>query len=398
MKSIARLASLFAVLAACSRPDPWSACRNLGAPGFSAQAPACASEGCRACVGALERVWAERSDPSQRTSFRARFMTVSADARDAFMLRARPGETYPFEHCTAGPRPGASCAAYSTYCVDVITRGLKSGETSMAERTQYNLAATRACPSSRASIVAGLAARCDPSVTASRCDGPPCAACIAARLAAVSVLAPKVDDDEAAAQSMTTLVEQTPESAARSITETLGAPEAPTDLETVVVQRALRRYCFSLVARSASPPPYACNAVMNRFLVHEEFRDSALAWDALAGANGAVRTSVLDSLFVESVRATALEPPLVARLRALPHEGTTDSVTRAMGLATTSDGVWRGLRELLVGAGVTGAALPPVNRPSTRGEIAVPTQAPPAARPRDTPTIRVPTRFQEQQG
>ena len=398
MKPLSRLAVFVVALTACSKPDPWSACRNLGAPGFSAQAPACDTDACRACVSSLTRVWAARADPSQRTAFRARFMTVSADARDAFAARARPDGTYPLEHCTAGTRPGASCAAYSQYCVDVIARGLISGDTSMAERAQYDLAASKACPSSRASIVASLAAPCDPAVTDARCEGPLCATCTAGRLAAMSVLAPTVDDDATSAQAMSTLVAQTPESVARSIAETLGAPEAPADLETVVVQRALRRYCFSLVERSASPPPYACNAVMNRFLAHDEFRDSSLAWEALARARPSVRSAVLDALMVETSRATELTQPLVAQLRALPHEGTTEAITRAMGLATTSDGVWRGLRELLVHAGVTGAALPPVNRPSTPREIAAPTQAPAAAPRRDAPTIRVAPTFRQQQG
>lgn len=395
MKLSARLALAATLSVACSKPDPWSACRDLGAPGFGAQPPACDTAGCRACLTALEGVWGARSEPAQRTAFRARFMTVSAEARDAFVSRAHPDGTFPFEHCTAGTRPGASCAAYSRYCVDVIGRGLRSGETTMAERAQYNLAASKACPAARAALVASLSSPCDPTVTDARCEGAACAACIGSRLAAMSVLAPLAEEERGAAM-LRAVVDATPESVARAIAETLGAPEPPSDLETVVVQRSLRRYCFSLVARSASPPPYACGAVMNRFLTHDDFGDASLAWDALSSARSTVRGAVLDGLLVDAVRAPTLAASLASQLRALPHEGTTDAIVRAMNLPTASDGAYQGLRALLVQAGVTGLVLPPVNRPSTPIAAEPPVNETSPRAPRVAPGFRFPTGVQRQ--
>ncbi len=344
---------------------------------------------------ALEGVWGARAEPSQRAAFRARFMTVSSDARDAFVARARPDGTFPFEHCTAGTRPGASCAGYSSYCVGVIGRGLRAGETTMAERAQYNLAASKACPTARAALVESLASPCDPAVTDARCEGGPCAACIGSRLATMTVLAPLAEEERGSAM-LRAVVDATPESAARSIAETLGAPEPPSDLETVVVQRSLRRYCFSLVARSASPPPYACGAVMNRFLTHDDFSDASLAWDALSRARSTVRGAVLDGLLVDAVRAPTLSASLASQLRALPHEGTTDAILRAMNLPTASDGAYQALRVTLVQSGVTGLVLPPVNRPSTPMAAEPPVNETSPRSPRVAPGFRAPMGVQRQ--
>ncbi len=198
----------------------------------------------------------------------------------------------------------------------------------------------------------------------------------------MSVLAPTADQDPGAS-AMRAVVEATPEPVARAIAETLGAPDAPVDLETVVVQRSLRAYCFSLVARSASSPPYACSAVMARFLSHDEYQDAPLAWASLARARPAVRGAVLDALLVDVVRGASVAAPLATQLGALPHEGTHEALARAMTLPVTTVGAYAALREVLVRGGVTGAALPPVNLPSrlvspARVAPAVPTLQPAA--------------------
>jgi hypothetical protein len=357
------VASLSLALVACARSDPWSACRGIGPAGFRAEPPACEGAACRACSAALGRAWSERADPTQRNALRARFMGVAADAREAFVIRASPDAPYPYEHCTASLARGATCAAWSPYCVDVVARGLRAGDTSLAERAQYDLAVSRACPATRAALATALTARCEGVAERAACDGPACVSCMAGHLAAMSVLAPAADHDDGA-RAMRAVVEATPEPVARAITEVLGAPDAPADLETVVVQRSLRAYCFALVARSASPPPYACSAVMSRFLSHDEYQDSPLAWASLARARPAVRGAVLDALLVEVVRGASVAASLSAQLRGLPREGTHEAVARAMRLPVTTDGAYIALREMLVRGGVTGAALPPVNLPS----------------------------------
>jgi hypothetical protein len=396
MKLLVALA-LTASLVACSKPDLWAVCRGLGPPGFGAQPLRCDGETCRACVSSLEGVWRARAEASQRAAFRARFMTVAADARDAFASRARPDGSYPFEHCTVGTRPGAACAAYSAYCVDVIARGLRSGDTSLADRAQYNLAASKACSAARASLVANLSSPCDASVTDTRCEGASCASCVASRLAAMSVLAPRADEAQGGAD-FTSVIDATPESVARSIAETLGAPDPPTDLETVVIQRALRRYCFAIVAHSASAPPYACNAVMTRFLTHDDYGDAALAWEALGRAQSAVRGAVLDAVLLDAVRSNILTTRLVSHLAALPREGTTDALTRATRLPTTTDGAYAGLRALLIRSGVTGLDLPPVNRPSTPSTSAPTVNGTAPAAPHTAPSFRLPVGVSQQQG
>lgn len=375
------VASLSLALAACAKRDPWSVCRNLGPTGFRAQPPACEGAACRACSASLERAWRERADPAQRNGLRARFMGVAADAREAFLTRVHPDAPYPYEHCTASLAPGATCAAWSPYCVDIVARGLRAGDTSLAQRAQYDLAVARACPAAKDALVRALLARCDDVAEGGACDAPSCVSCMAGHLAAMSVLAPATDQ-EAGARAMRSVVDATPEPVARAIAETLGAPDAPADLETVVVQRSLRAYCFSLVARSASSPPYACSAVMARFLSHDEYQDAPLAWASLALARPQVRGAVLDALLVDVVRGTTVAAPLALHLGGLPREGTHEAIVRAMSLPLATDGAYTSLRELLVRGGVTGAALPAVNLPSrvvspARVAPAVPTLRPP---------------------
>ncbi len=135
---------------------------------------------------------------------------------------------------------------------------------------------------------------------------------------------------------------------------------------------------------------------MTRLLTHDGFGDAPLAWDALSRARAAVRASVLDGLLLGAVRAPGLSPSLSAQLRALPREGTIDAILRATSLATATDGAYQGLRALLVQAGVTGAVLPPVNRPSTPIAAEPPVNETAPRAPRVTPGFRVPTGVQRQ--
>lgn len=361
---------------ACAKPDPWAPCRGLGPPGFASSAVACDSPACRGCVAALSDAWRRRADRSAANAFRARFMSVAAPAREAFAVALRPDGSYPFEHCTVGAAPSSRCAALSGYCTGVIADGLRDGRAPLAARGSLVRAATGACPSSRAAIVADLAA-CGPVAPHDPCDGGACAACASGRLAAASVLAPGADTPEGDA-AFQSVVDSTPEPVARAVAETLGAPDAPVDLETVVVQRALRRYCFALVARSAAAPPYACNGVMTRFLTHADYGDSPRAWEALGAAADAVRGATLDALFTEAARAPSIAPAVLAGVRALPASGTVDALRRAAYGASVSDGAYADLRRELERRGVTGTSLPPVNRPSTPSTTAT-EPAPPAA-------------------
>jgi hypothetical protein len=330
-------------------------------------------------VATLTASWARRNERDEQNAFRARFMRINSDARDTFARSVRPDGSYPYEHCTVGLERGAQCAAYSPYCIEVIAAGLRSGDTPLAARGQYIMAASKACTTQRAALVATLAA-CDAIAPDDRCQAGSCTRCVAGRLAALSVLVPLIAAPSASADYQS-LIDTTPEPVARAIAEVLGAPDAPADLETVVVQRSLRAYCFSLVARSASPPPFACNAVMVRFLTHPEYGDASRSWEALERASGAVRAQVLSALFVEVVRHPSIPEATLASLRTLPSEGTTRAIAQAMLSPTTSQGVWSTLRSELVRRGVTGAALPPVNRPSTpppSAPSAVPSPSPAA--------------------
>lgn len=387
---VARAWSLVAALivTGCSRPDPWAPCKDLGPVGFGSRPAACTTEPCRQCASALEASWRARQDPTQRTAFRTRFMRIAADARETFITRARPDGSYPYEHCTAGLATGSSCAAFSDYCVTQIADGLRAATTTLAERTQYNIAASRACQSARDAMLTRLR-QCPAIAADDRCEAGPCATCAAGHLAALTILAPLTDNLDRAAEFQT-LVDATPEPVARSIAESLGAPEAPADIETIVVQRSLRGYCFSLVTRSASPPPYACNAVMVRFMTHPEYPDAARAWEAVSHARPNIREHVLSAFLTEVARGDSLSLAITGQLRTLPAAGTTSAVTNAMGSPVMSDAVYSTLREFLVQTSAPGATIPPEMRPARppMGDASVPTMMGPVptggAAPRPT--------------
>jgi len=386
-------AAFFAALAAfaCAKPDPWAPCRGLGPVGFAATAAGCESTSCRACVAALSEAWGRRRDRAAANAFRARFMSIAAPAREAFAVALRPDGTYPFEHCTAGLAPGARCAALSGWCTGVIADGLRDGSTALAARGALVQAATTACPSARAAVVADLTA-CGAIAPGDACEGGSCALCVAGRLAAASVLAPGADTPAGDAD-FERVVQSTPEPVARAVTEALGAPDAPADLETVVVQRTLRRYCFALVARSAAPPPYACHGVMVRFLTHPDYGDSPRAWEALGAARPAVRGATLDALLAELARGPALSAAVLDGLGGLPPEGTVDALQRAAGSPSSAAGVADQLRRALARRGVTVDPLPAVNRPSAPPMPAgSPSPATPATSPSPRGAAPAPTR------
>lgn len=359
----AKKPTCFVLLAlACTKTDPWAPCRNLGPVGFTATPTPCDTPACRKCVATLSDAWRRRADRSMFHVFRARFMTVAAPAREAFAVAMRPDGTYPLEHCIAGPAPSARCAMLSGYCTGVLADALRDGQIPVPTRGLLVRAALSACPPSREAIVADLMV-CAPIAPHEPCETAACATCLAGRLAAASVLAPGSDtpDGDGAFEA---LITSTPEPVARAAVEVLGAPDPPDDLETLVVQRTLRRYCFALVARSTAPAPYACNSVMLRFLTHPEYGDHTRAWEALAAATDTVRAPIVDTLLTETTRETHLAPSVLAGIRSLPPGGTLDALQRAVRSTVVSDEAYADLRRELERRGVTGTSLPPVNRPS----------------------------------
>ncbi len=372
---------------ACSHADPLAPCRDLGPAGFSATAPRCDDPRCQACVAGLRTLWNDRADRANATRFRAHFLGVGSDARDAFVRAARPGAPYTFEHCMASPRRGAACAAWSSVCVEGVAAALASSNTSLAERRQATHAAAQVCPSTRAALVEAMLRD-----ARGPCEESACAPRVAAHLAAATVLAPHDDDGGEALRAM---VRATPENVARAIVEALGAPDAPADIDALVVQRTLRAYCFAIVAASATAPPFACGAVMTRFLTHDEFADAPQAWDALRAASPTVRRAVLDGALLDVCRAPAQPAQWGAHLDTLPRDETREAVLRAMQSPATTDPAWTALRAWLARSGVTGAALPPVNRPSVPAAPVDETSPP---RTGASPTIRAPLWMPSREG
>jgi hypothetical protein len=351
-----------AVLSGCTKPDPWAPCRTLGVTGHRAELPTCSTPACEACVTAMLAASQSTASRDQQNALAVRFHTIAVGARDVFLLHAHVRGSLVYEHCTTSLAPGASCARYSPLCVGVLAHAMQSGDTPLAHRTQYNLAIGRACRVSRQEIVTALTPVCE--TIDPHCESASCTSCVSQRIAAMTVLAPHADTEDGAVE-MQHVIDATPDAVARSLVEVLGGADAPTDIETVVVQRALRGYCFSLTATGTHPPPFACNAVNNRFLTHADFKDSIRAWDSLQRAQSVVRGAVLDALFVEIGRASTLDSAVRRGLLTLPAEATHDAVRRAMQSPALSDAMYAALREVLVSSGVTTTALPPVNRLST---------------------------------
>ncbi len=356
-------------LAAC-RSDPWEVCSGWGDTGMQGRAPSCETTSCRACAERLTTTWRRRSEPGMRAEFRVRFLRCPADARDRFVATEHPDGPFAAEHCTVSLAQGRRCAALGPTCSAVIADGLASGDTAVAWRTQFELATARACPDDRGAVLARLR-RCEVPSGMTSCEGSPCVDCTRRRLASLALIAPGSDRPEGAAE-LQSLVRDTPEPVARAIIESLGAPDTPADLEPTVVQRGLRNWCFRVVETSERAPPFACNAVMTRFLAHTEYPDATRAWEALSAARENVRGGVLDGLMSTVARAGSIPAPVDAKLRELPREGTIDALTRAAHLPTATDGAYAGLRALLAAHGVAERELPPAVRPAAPPPSAAP--------------------------
>lgn len=355
----------------CGRARRASPCAS-GPAGFTAYPAGCTHEDCRACAAHLGALWDHRTEPASRNAFRVAFARASADARDTFAVAHHPDGAIPFEHCTAGLAPGASCVGYSTYCVGVIADGLRAGDTPMPWRVQLDVAVGKSCDRARDEIITRLRT-CAPFTDTASCESAACAGCLASHLAAITVLAPVIDRD-ARLEQLIALVDATPEVLARATVEALGAPDPPADIEPATANRGLRHHCMSLLRRSESAPPFACAAVLNRLFTDAAFADAPRAWSALAAARPAVRASALDALFGDVVGRTSI-PELVAQnLRTLPPAELADALRRALARSPINPGVYTGLRAELARVAAPGSPLPPESPVAPR-------EAPPPAAP-----------------
>ncbi|MDB4930218.1 MAG: hypothetical protein JWM10_2702 [Myxococcaceae bacterium] len=347
------------LLVSCTRGDPWAPCREAPV-GFSATPPRCETPACRACAAQLDETWRARREPARRAEFRVNFMRASADARDRFVEKTRPDGPFAYEHCTASTVRGASCAGLSATCVDVLARDLRSGDTPVAQRTQMNLAVDRACDAPRRALV-GRLATCEPDLGPAGCATHDCRDCTAGHLAALSLLAPTADQADRA-EAFAGLVRGTPELVARAIAEVLGAPDAPVDLDPVVVRRGLRAYCVDLLEHSTAPLPFSCHAQVAVLLTHPEYtREFAETWEAMRRAPYASFAAVFDRV----LGAVALQPtPSAAVLQQL------DRVSPAAAV--------EGYRRAVLLPGITPAAAAALRERLDRiGNVAPPSAAPP---------------------
>lgn len=374
----ALLCSVF--LVACGRPDPWEPCAtSLLPPGMQSRVAPCTGD-CARCGDQLARSWRGRSDPSQAAALRLHYLRAPAPARDRFLTATHADGVTAWEHCTVGLAPGATCAAFTPLCQTVLAEGLRAAETSLEWRTQMNVAVSRACDASRDAIVAQMR-RCDPVDPARTCDAPSCLACAAGHLAALTVLAPRAENPESI-ERLEGLVRDTPAPVARRIVESLGSPDAPADIEPVVVQRGLRHYCFSLVS-SGSLPPFACRATFVRFLTHTEYPDAARAWEALRVASPEARSQLLDALLTQLCREPTLPPEVLTRLRPYATGDGLPVFARVMSRATTTDAAYAALRGWMQSVGVAPAQVPPVVRTSAPvNEAPLPPPSPTDSTPR----------------
>jgi hypothetical protein len=302
-----------------------------GAPGFTAYPAACTHADCRACVSELSALWARRAEAPARAAFRQRFMRASADARDEFARAQRPDGAYPLEHCTAGLAPGSSCATYSPYCVAVLGDALRSGETPMRWRVQIDVAVGKSCDRSRDEVLQRLRV-CAPFADTAACESAACTSCLAGHIAALTVLAPVIDNPDRLEQFVA-LVDATPELLARATVDALGAPDPPADVEPQVAQRAVRHHCMSLLRRSATPPPMACDARLASLLREPTYADFERAWTAVLGARPEVRGSTVDALLRGLAQGRSLPEALRLRLRALPATERAEALRRVLSRA-----------------------------------------------------------------
>ncbi|MDP3218503.1 MAG: hypothetical protein Q8S73_30655, partial [Deltaproteobacteria bacterium] len=328
---------------ACKRADSWAPCREAPVD-FSSSAPQCTTPACRTCATHLDETWRARSNPARRAEFRVNFMRSSADARDRFVGKTHPDGPFGYEHCTAGLVRGASCAMYSATCVDVFARALRSNETSVAQRTQMNLAVDRACDAPRQALVDRLKA-CEPDLGAAGCASDACRACTVGHLAVLSLLAPTADQPQRAA-AFASFVRATPEVVARAIAESLGAPDAPVDLDPVVVRRGLRAYCVDLLGHSHAALPFGCNAQLAMLLTHPEFtREFAETWAALGRAPYASFAALFDRVLGVVALQQAPSPAVLQQLDRLPPAAASAGYERALRLPGITPAAAAALRQ-----------------------------------------------------
>jgi hypothetical protein len=282
-------------------------------------------------VSELSALWARRAEAPARAAFRQRFMRASADARDEFARAQRPDGAYPLEHCTAGLAPGSSCATYSPYCVAVLGDALRSGETPMRWRVQIDVAVGKSCDRSRDEVLQRLRV-CAPFADTAACESAACTSCLAGHIAALTVLAPVIDNPDRLEQFVA-LVDATPELLARATVDALGAPDPPADVEPQVAQRAVRHHCMSLLRRSATPPPMACDARLASLLREPTYADFERAWTAVLGARPEVRGSTVDALLRGLAQGRSLPEALRLRLRALPATERAEALRRVLSRA-----------------------------------------------------------------
>ncbi|MFO0630910.1 MAG: hypothetical protein U0325_35515 [Polyangiales bacterium] len=357
----------------CGRGRRAAPACDHGAPGFTAYPAACTHADCRACVTELSALWARRAEAPARAAFRQRFMRASADARDEFARAQRPDGAYPLEHCTAGLAPGSSCATYSPYCVTVLSDALRSGDTPMRWRVQLDVAVGKSCDRSRDEILQRLRT-CAPFADTAACESAACTTCLAGHIAALTVLAPVIDNPDRLEQFVA-LVDATPELLARATVDALGAPDPPADVEPQVAQRAVRHHCMSLLRRSATPPPMACDARLASLLREPTYADFARAWSAMETARPEVRGATLDALLRGVAQGRALPDDLRAHLRALPAPERAGALRRVLA-RPVDPAVLAALREeLRVAAPDEPLPAPPTSAPSTPAPAAAPSPA-----------------------
>ena len=362
--------------ASCKPVDPWATCRE-SPPAFSSSLPRCATPGCLACASQLDETWRARRDPARRAEFRVNFMRASADARDRFVEKTHPDGPFAYEHCTAGTVRGASCAMFSPTCVEVFASALRSGQTPVPQRTQMNLAVDRACEAPRRALIERLRT-CSPELGPAGCSTDACRDCTVGHIAALSLLAPTADQADQV-EGFQAFIRQTPEVVARAAAEALGAPDAPVDLDPVVVHRGLRAYCVDLLGHSASPLPFACHAQVAMLLTHPEYtREFSETWEAMRRAPYLTFRPVFDRVLGAVAREDHPALMVLQQLDRLQPASVVDGYRRALLLPGITPDAAAALRERLTRIGNvtappnTGAApTPPPAAPSGGGGAAV---------------------------
>jgi hypothetical protein len=360
----------------CKPVDPWATCRESPVA-FSSSLPRCATPGCLACASQLDETWRARRDPPRRAEFRVNFMRASADARDRFVEKTRPDGPFAYEHCTAGTVHAASCAMLSPTCVEVFASALRSGQTPVAQRTQMNLAVDHACEAPRRALIERLRT-CAPELGPAGCSTDACRDCTVGHIAALSLLAPTADQPDQT-EGFQAFIRQTPEVVARAAAEALGSPDAPVDLDPVVVRRGLRAYCVDLLGHSAAALPFACHAQVAMLLTHPEYtREFSETWEALRRAPYETFRPVFDRVLGAVARDEHPAIMVLQQLDQLPPASVVDGYRRALLLPGITPDAAAALRERLDRIGnvtappSTGAApTPPPAEPSGGGGAAV---------------------------